>query len=257
MQELKDNWDPKLYDQSHSFVSKLGGELIDLLMPAKGEKILDLGCGTGDLTNSLNELGVNVIGVDKSKNMIEHATAKYPNILFEEQDATNLKYMNEFDAVFSNATLHWVKPPLDALHCIYQSLKVGGRFVAEFGGKGNVQTIINEIINQIKDEGVGISNENNPWFYPSIGEYTSMMENVGFHVVFAQHFERPTILEGEDGMENWITMFGSQLLNRIDESKKKTIIKKVENRLKNKLYQGDTWIADYKRIRVMGIKESL
>ena len=112
------------------------------------------------------------------------------------QDATDLDYHNEFDAVFSNATLHWVKPPIQALHCIFKSLKQGGRFVAEFGGKGNVQTITDEIIKQIKEAGFEFKKEQFPWFYPSIAEYSSLMEETGFRVTFAQHFDRPTPFGG-------------------------------------------------------------
>ena len=103
------------------------------------------------MAKKLDDLGVNVVGVDNSKNMIMEARKKYPHITFVVQDVTELEYNDEFDAVFSNATLHWVKQPKQALKWIYQSLKQGGRFVAEFGGKGNVQTITDEIIHQMKE----------------------------------------------------------------------------------------------------------
>ena len=171
------------------------------------------------------------------------------------RDATNLGYHIEFDAVFSNATLHWVKQPKQALNCIYQSLKQDARFVAEFGGKGNVQTITDEIIHQLKESGIEYKMEQFPWYYPSIGEYTSLMEEVGFRVIFAQHFDRPTPLVGENGLKNWIKMFAGLLFENIDEDKKDHIITKVENHLKAILYKDGNWVADYKRIRVIGIKE--
>lgn len=145
-QNTKVNWDANLYDNKHSFVSKYGKSLVELLAPKKGEKVLDLGCGTGDLANTLYKYGGEIVGVDKSENMVKQAINKYPHIQFMVQDVTNLAYHSEFDAVFSNATLHWVQPPIQALYGIYQSLKQGGRFVAEFGGKGNIQTITSEII---------------------------------------------------------------------------------------------------------------
>ena len=123
----KDYWNANLYDQNHSFVSKYGNNLIELLAPKQGEKILDLGCGTGDLAKKLYDLGVNVVGVDHSNNMITEARKKYPHISFEVRDVTELGYNAEFDAVFSNATLHWVKQPKQALEWIYQSLKQGGK----------------------------------------------------------------------------------------------------------------------------------
>ena len=233
----KDYWNANLYDQNHSFVSKYGNNLIELLAPQQGERILDLGCGTGDLAKKLDDLGVNVVGVDHSNNMITEARKKYPHISFLVRDVTELGYNDEFDAVFSNATLHWVKQPKIALEWIYKSLKQGGRFVAEFGGKGNVQTITDEIIHQMKDSGMDYKTEQFPWYYPSIGEYSTLMEEVGFRVVFAQHFDRLTPLDGENGLKNWIEMFGSHLLESLNEEKKDTIITKVENKFKTTFIQ--------------------
>jgi trans-aconitate methyltransferase len=253
-QGSEDNWDAKLYDGKHSFVTKYGNHLVELLAPKQGEKILDIGCGTGDLANALYESGVKVVGVDKSENMVKQASSKYPHIPFMVQDVTNLDYHSEFDAVFSNATLHWVQPPIEALRGIYESLKKGGRFVAEFGGKGNVQTITDEIIQQIKEAGFDFNNEQFPWYYPSVAEYTKLMEEVGFRVIFAQHFDRPTQLDGDNGIENWIKMFGKGLFNGIPEHKINAIVTNVEKNLKSTLYKDGNWMADYKRIRVIGLK---
>jgi ubiquinone/menaquinone biosynthesis C-methylase UbiE len=253
-QSTKDNWNANLYDQNHSFVSRYGNNLIELLALKEGEKILDLGCGTGDLAKKLCDIGGNVIGADKSENMISQALIKYPEIKFVVSDAIDLGYSTEFDAVFSNATLHWIKQPKLALASIYRSLKSSGRFVAEFGGKGNVQLITNEIINQINLSGFAFSTEQFPWYYPSISEYTSLMEEAGFRVTFAEHFDRPTPLDGENGLRNWIKMFGMNFFEGIDEQKTESIITKVENNLKGILYIEGKWIADYKRIRVIGVK---
>lgn len=187
IKSTNDSWNAKLYDNKHSFVSKYGSNLVELLTPKQGEKVLDLGCGTGDLANTFYAYGVEIIGVDKSENMVEQAIRKYPHIKFRVQNATELDYHKEFDAVFSNAALHWVQQPIQALHGIYQCLKKSGRFVAEFGGKGNVQTITDEIIDQIKVAGFDFKKEQFPWFYPSIAEYSTLMEDVGFRVTFAQH----------------------------------------------------------------------
>ncbi|MDI7743772.1 methyltransferase domain-containing protein [Lysinibacillus fusiformis] len=255
MKTVNDQWNANLYDQSHSFVSQYGTDLVQILAPKEYETILDLGCGTGDLANAIKGFGSRVIGVDKSANMIEQAKKKYGDISFEVRDAAALGFVEEFDAVFSNATLHWVQPPEKALRSIYQVLKQGGRFVAEFGGKGNVQAITDEIIKQIKAEGIEFADEQFPWFYPSIGEYTCLMEKAGFRVTFAQHYGRPTQLDGEQGLQNWIEMFGSQLFIGIDEAAKKHIISRVERGLKETLFDEGNWYADYKRIRVVGVKE--
>jgi len=255
IKSTNDSWNAKLYDNKHSFVSKYGNSLVELLAPKQGEKVLDLGCGTGDLANTFYEYGVEIIGVDKSENMVEQAIRKYPHIKFLVQDATELDYHDEFDAFFSNATLHWVQPPIQALHGIYQSLKKSGRFVADFGGKGNVQTITDEIVHQIKEAGFDFKKEQFPWFYPSIAEYSTLMEEVGFRVTFAQHYDRPTQLDGNNGLKNWITMFGNHLFNGIPEKAKNEIVIKVESNLKETLSKDGNWIADYKRIRVIGEKE--
>ncbi|WP_237563619.1 class I SAM-dependent methyltransferase [Halalkalibacter okhensis] len=152
---------------------------------------------------------------------MKQAIKKYPHIQFMVQDATILEYHSEFDAVFSNTTLHWVKPPIRALQGIYKSLKQGGRFVAEFGGKGNVQTITDEVIKQIKEVGLEFKKEQFPWFYPSIAEYSNLMEEGGFRVTFAQHFDRPTQLHGDNGLKNWIDMFCTHMFDGISEHTKK------------------------------------
>jgi trans-aconitate methyltransferase len=251
----QDSWNANLYDSKHSFVSGFGENLVELLAPQKGERILDLGCGTGDLAKYLLNFGVDVIGVDNSENMIVQAKSKYPNIHFTVKDATDLGYSEEFDAVFSNAVLHWVKPPAQALNSIYKSLKAGGRFVAEFGGKGNVQTITDEIIKEIGNAGIPFHMDSFPWFYPSIAEYSSLMEKAGFRVTFAQHFDRPTKLDGDNGLRYWIDMFGVSLFKGKSTDKQDWIISKVVNNLKQDLYKDGHWVADYKRIRVIGFKE--
>lgn len=248
----EDSWNARLYDEKHAFVSQFGGALVQWLAPKPGEKVLDLGCGTGDLANELNQQGVHIIGIDKSENMVQQAQNKYPDITFKVEDAVDMNYMNEFDAVFSNATLHWVKTPQQALQSIYDALKPGGRFVAEFGGKGNVQKITDEIIRQL---GSAYKTEQFPWYYPSIGEYEALMEQVGFRVTRAQHFDRPTPLNGEKGLQNWIEMFANSMFEGVNTDTKELIIATVEKNLREALFQNGKWIADYKRIRVIGVKD--
>lgn len=250
-----DYWNANLYDQKHSFVSRFGEDLVQLLAPKQGECILDLGCGTGDIAKKINDLGANVKGIDSSSNMIRQARNKYPDIEFSVEDATELDYKSQFDAVFSNATLHWVKPPVSALYCIYNSLKNQGRFIAEFGGKGNVQLITSEIKKQAYELDLPYHEERFPWFFPSIGEYATLMEKVGFKVTFANLFERPTPLMGSDGLRNWIEMFGKMMFKELNYETLNQIITNVEKNLRETMFKEDTWIADYKRIRVIGVKE--
>lgn len=245
-------WNAQLYDGKHQFVSKFGEGAASLLDPAAGEAILDLGCGTGDLAFSLFEKGVHIVGIDQSVSMIEQAKKKYPEIPFFVEDAHNLPYESEFDAVFSNAAIHWMKEPEQVLAGIFKSLKPGGRFVAEFGAKGNVASISRAITRQIDDydkESVY------PWFFPSIGEYASLMEQAGFHVAFAEHFKRPTRLEGTDGMRNWIDMFGDVVMGAQTAEERERITAGAVEMLKEECFYEDHWIVDYWRIRVIATKK--
>lgn len=253
----KDQWNANLYDGNHAFVSQYGESVMDLLAPKKGEHILDAGCGTGDLANQLYQRGAHVMGIDQSENMIHQAQHKYPDITFKVQDMLTFADHDTFDAVFSNATLHWIKQPKQALQAIYNSLHTGGRLVAELGGKGNVQLITAAIIQQIKYLDIPYTPEQFPWYFPSIGEYTSLMEEVGFTVTFAHHFERPTPLEGEHGLRNWIEMFAGSILAEQPDTIKEQVMSGVEQNLRDVLFQNGQWIADYKRLRVMGIKSRL
>src|SRR5699024_12760213 len=118
-----DKWDATLYDEKHAFVSQYGESLVQLLAPKQGENILEIGCGTGDIAKTISDQGANVQGIDRSENMVAQAREKYPNISFDVIDATKLPYSEKYDAVFSNAALHWIKQPKSVLQGIYQSLK--------------------------------------------------------------------------------------------------------------------------------------
>ncbi|MBP1040773.1 methyltransferase domain-containing protein [Vagococcus sp. BWB3-3] len=252
---LKDSWNSQLYDQQHQFVSRHGESLIDLLKPKPGEKILDIGCGTGDLAQEITTYGASIVGVDKSLNMVNQARKKFPDLTFQAGDATELTFSNEFDAVFSNATLHWVKEPEKALSSIFQSLKKGGRLVAELGGQGNCQTLTDSLIRGFEKTDIVYNQEFFPWFFPSIGDYLVLMEKSGFNVIYGCYFDRPTPLVDDQGLENWLNMFASSFFEGVSDTEKREIVKQVQIDLAPKLYQDNQWILDYKRIRVIGIKD--
>jgi len=248
-------WDAELYDSKHSFVSKLGTDLLELLLPQPGECILDLGCGTGHLTDKIASVGAEVVGIDSASSMIDQARRNYPNLQFEVGDATNLQFTDKFDAVFSNAVLHWIKEPEKVVVGICRALKPGGRFVAEFGGKGNVKMIFTAIQNAMQGAGYRINESLNPWYFPSIGEYGTLLEQQGLELTFATLFERPTPLEdGDKGMQNWIKMFAYNFFQALSADKQADIFADIENQLRPQLYKDGTWFADYKRIRVIAIK---
>ncbi|WP_026701936.1 class I SAM-dependent methyltransferase [Salibacterium aidingense] len=247
-------WNAELYDSKHGFVSAFGSDVVEWLEPKEGERILDLGCGTGDITNDLCQRGAQVTGVDASKDMIEQARNKYPSLSFYVADAEALMFEDEFDAVFSNAVLHWIKTPEPVLDVIYRSLKSGGRFTAEFGGSGNVKIITDEIKRQVEKRNLPYKAENFPWYFPTVGEYTGLMEDAGFCVSQALHFERPTVLNGENGLRNWLHMFGRFMFQELEETTVEDLITGVEQQLEPELWNGREWEADYKRIRVKGWK---
>lgn len=249
---LQNRWDAALYEDKHSFVWQYGENLIALLSPQQGESILDLGCGTGQLTQQIAATGAEVIGIDYATSMIEQAQKNYPNLKFTVADARNIEFSQAFDAVFSNAVLHWIQQPEQVVKCIWQALKPGGRFVAEFGGKGNIQLIVEALSQAIEPSFQSIRN---PWYFPSIGEYATLLEEQGFFVTYATLFERLTPLQGEAGLANWIQMFASHLLSGIPSDQQVEIIGDVEQRLRSRLYRDGVWLVDYKRIRVMAIKD--
>ena len=172
-------WDPALYDSRHSFVWKYGEEMVALLAPRKGECVLDLGCGTGHLTNRIAQLGARVTGLDQSAPMIEQARAAYPDLEFLLGDAAEFLFPKPFDAVFSNAALHWMKPPAPVVVSIARALRSGGRLVAEFGGKGNLQAIHGAMTDALEAMGKPAEHERDLRYYPSIGEYASLLEAHG------------------------------------------------------------------------------
>ncbi|MBN3923552.1 class I SAM-dependent methyltransferase [Nostoc sp. NMS4] len=247
-------WDTALYEDKHAFVWQYGEDLLKLLNPQAGESILDLGCGTGQLTEKIAQAGAEVMGFDYAPAMIEKARENYPHIRFDIADASSFRVDKPLDAVFSNAVLHWVKEADSAIASIHQALKPGGRFVAEFGGKGNVLAIATALENALKSISIS-AQDRNPWYFPSIGEYATLLEQQGFDVIYSTLFTRPTPLaEEEAGMANWIQMFASSFLTGLSDEQQIQVIRVVEEYLKPTLYQQGTWTADYRRIRIVAIK---
>jgi trans-aconitate 2-methyltransferase len=242
-------WDTALYDEKHSFVWKYGASLIDQLRPATGERVLDLGCGTGHLTARIAEAGAEVVGIDSSPEMIAEARRLFPTIRFEVADARDFAFDEPFDAVFSNAVLHWVKPPERAVDRVRRALKQGGRFVAEFGGRGNVAAIVAAL--DAASRAVGMGAWEHPWYYPGIGEYASMLERAGLEVTDAALFDRPTALEGDDGLRHWVEMFARDLVARVPAEDRERFFRHAEEAARPRLHRDGTWYADYRRLRVV------
>ena len=254
---MKFKWNPTLYNDQHDFVHNFGDEVVNLLNPQKDDVILDLGCGTGDLTKKISSSCKEVIGIDSSLEMIQVAGRKYHEISFYHMDAEDLDINITFDAVFSNAVLHWIVEPELIVQNINRHLKVGGRFVAEFGGKGCVKKIISTLTDVLDSKRVSYPAIGDSLYYPSISEYSKLLEENGFEVSLAMLFDRPTELKGGlEGMRNFIEMFFTWLFDNVSEQEKMEYIALVEKRLKDELLHESTWIADYRRIRILAKKIS-
>jgi len=248
-------WDAHLYDTSLKYVADFGCELVELLNPQKGENVLDLGCGTGDLTSEIASKGAKVIGLDLSEKMLERARQKFPQLNFVQGDILALSYPEPVDAVFANASLHWVTKPDLAAANIYKALKPGGRLVAELGGKGNVATIIDSIQTTVSEAGFQTANLNDIVYFPSIGEYASLLERNGFRVEFCQLFDRPTlIMKGAKGFEDWIKVFGILLFKNVPLSKQAELVSKAAELMASRLERDERYFADYVRLRIVARK---
>ncbi|HEX4169380.1 MAG TPA: methyltransferase domain-containing protein [Bryobacteraceae bacterium] len=251
----KQNWNPELYEGRHSFVWQLGQGILELLNPLPGESILDLGCGTGQLTNEIASSGAKVTGLDSSPDMIGQARQNYPKLRFVLGDAAGMQFENEFDAIFSNAALHWMLDPAAVARSMIRALQPGGRLVAEFGGQGNIGQIVESwrAILPTYSNGAPVVART---YFPSISEYAGILEQVRFEVRFAQLFDRLTPLEGERGMENWLRQFGWYNFEPLPPEKRHSALGEVIAYLKPKLYRDGQWFADYRRLRIIAVKKN-
>lgn len=247
-------WNVDLYESKHQFVSQLSSDLVAVLDPKPREYILDLGCGTGHLTQNIADFGSNVLGLDQSAAMIEHAQKSYPHLSFICQDATNFNYSEQFEGIFSNAVLHWILTPERVIERIWRALKPGGRFVAEFGGKRNVYWIQKGLEVMLVKHGYSTLDLHNLWYFPSIAEYTHLLEKQGLDVTYALLWERPTPLVGKDGLRDWIRMFAGSILDKVPLESQNSFLDQIEEFLEPHLHQNHIWYADYRRLRVVAWK---
>jgi trans-aconitate 2-methyltransferase len=242
-----------LDEGNHAFVEQYGEELLKLLKPKAGEQILDLGCGTGQLTAIIAKSGALVQGIDSCELTIRGARDKYPRINFSVADARSFKVEEPLDAVFSHAVLHLIKKLDAVINCVEQALNPGGRFVAEFNWEGHVGAIVCAHLSVVLSEISGQEPEAlNPWYCPSIGEYTGLLEKQGFDVRYALLFARPAPLSGREGLKTWIEDFVDKFLpGWSDQVGSPEVINSVEKR-----YHDGNGIAEHRIIRVVAVKNS-
>ena len=243
-------WNPADYDRNARFVTNLGSGVVELLAPRPSERILDLGCGDGPLTKKLQDLGCQVVGVDSSPEFIE--AAKKLGLDARLMDGQALNFNGDFDAVFSNAALHWMKDQPKVIAGVWKALKPGGRFVAEMGGKGNIAGIESALRKVLQEHVLGhLRTEIN--FYPTAEEYRALLENQGFKVTAINHFSRPTPLPKD--MKAWLNTFRKSVIESVPENLRGVVLEEVQEALRPTHCDAQgRWTADYVRLRFAAVK---
>jgi trans-aconitate methyltransferase len=245
-------WNPESYAQNARFVSHLGEPLLQLLDPKAGEVILDLGCGDGALTEKIVSFGATVYGVDSSYPQIQ-ATRKRGLRAFV-MDGHHSCLRESFDAIFSNAALHWMKQPARVLDGVHGALRAGGRFVGELGGKGNVRTIHAALYAGLRRHGLDPLTVD-PWYYPSVEEYSQLLTQTGFEVIYIDLIPRPTKLPGD--ILGWLKVFAQPFSHSLAFAERDAFLLEVREQIKESLQNSDgCWFADYVRLRFKALKPS-
>ena len=240
-------WDPLAYEQNGAFVHRLAGGVLEWLDPQPNEYVLDLGCGDGQLTRRIAESGAHVLGVDASAEMV--AAARERGIEAEHAKAEELPFRDAtFDAVFSNAVLHWVRGQDAMLQQVYRVLKPQGRFVAEMGGHGNIAAIQVALIAVLDRHGFG-DREKIENYFPTAESYSQRLRQHGFNVEQIALIPRPTKLS-QDGMEGWLRTFRRGVLESLPPDIRETVLRETVALLAPALRDGaGNWTADYVRLR--------
>jgi trans-aconitate methyltransferase len=238
-------WDPERYAREARFVTDLGMPVVELLAPQRGERILDLGCGDGVLTAKLAEMGCGVVGIDASEMQVEAARKRGVDARVMAGEA--LQFHEEFDAVFSNAALHWMLRPDEVIAGVWRALRCGGRFVAEMGGHGNVETIRVALVDALNRRGIG-GDSLVPWYFPTIEDYSARLRKAGFVISYISLFPRPTPLPGD--VSSWLENFAEDFLRPLPPAERPAYIEDVREVLRPKLCDASgNWTADYVRLR--------
>ncbi len=239
------HWDPERYARNARFVADLGAPLVELLAPQRGETILDLGCGDGALTETLVARGAVVVGVDGSAEQVAAARAR--GLDARQADGQSLDFDAAFDAVFSNAALHWMRRADAVIAGVWRALKPGGRFVGEMGGAGNVAGIITALVAALDRRGLD-GQAANPWYFPTPEDYRRRLEGQGFEVLSIALIDRPTPLPGP--MADWLETFAETFLKLVPVEVRADLAAEVSEALRPTHCDPEgRWTADYVRLR--------
>jgi len=241
----RQHWSAERYAEAAHFVPALGTPVLELLAPAPGERILDLGCGDGVLTEKIVAAGATVVAVDVGPDMIAAARAR--GLDARVMDGQELTFNNEFDAVFSNAALHWMRDQQATLAGVHRALKPGGRFIAEMGGHNNTAAIIVALSAVLARRGLD-AHRLSPWYFPSADAYRTKLEEARFTVEEIAVVPRPTILP--TGIDAWLDTFAEDFLGPLSELDRTGARVEIAELLRPVLVdETGTWIADYVRLR--------
>jgi trans-aconitate methyltransferase len=246
----RQRWDPERYARNARFVSDLGMAVVEVLAPQPGERILDLGCGDGALTEKLVAMGCAVVGVDGSAPQIAAASAR--GLDCRVMDGEHLTFDGEFDAVFSNAALHWMKRADAVIAGVWRALKPGGRFVAECGGHGCVATIERALITALDRRGIPGARVS-PWYFPTTEDYGARLQAQGFRVDSIALIPRPTPLPGD--ITAWLDTFAESFTAVLPAAEHAAFITEVREAVRPSLCDTTgNWTADYVRLRFAATK---
>jgi len=248
--QTKQTWDPDRYARNARFVSDLGAPVVELLAPSPGERILDLGCGDGVLTAKLAAMGCDVIGVDASEAQAQ-ATRKL-GVQARVVDAEQLPFDVEFDAVFSNAALHWMRNPDAVIDGVWRALRPGGRFVAEMGGVGCVEKIKRALVEALDRRGLD-GKAANPWYFPTVEDYSARLAKRGFTLSYIALIPRPTPLPGD--VTAWLETFAQNFTATLPPGERPAYLTEVQEVLRPQLCAQGQWTADYVRLRFSASKK--
>jgi len=244
------SWDPDRYQRNARFVSDLAGPVVELLAPEPGERILDLGCGDGVVTEALAAMGCRVVGVDSSPEQVDAARRR--GVDARVMDGERLTFETEYDAVFSNAALHWMKRSDDVIDGVWRALVPGGRFVAECGGEGNIAKIEAALLAALDRRGID-GTRVSPWYYPSTDEYRGRLTARGFVVRSIDLVPRPTLLSGD--ITGWLEVFAGAFVGIVPAADRAGFIDEVRERVRPELCGVDgRWTADYVRLRFAAVR---